>query len=282
MASTDWSRVSPTAHYTGYVWFHHGLSHEALVSPLGRRLYRLLWPANLAFAQLWRRPNLEMMLLARHRIIDHLLGAAIDRGEVGQVLELAAGFSPRGFRFARRFPGLRYIEADLPAQAAAKRELLDGAGLRGGDHEVRACDALAEAGPGSLEELFASLDPRQGLAVITEGLLNYFPRPAVQSLWRRLGAGLARFPVGLYLSDLNLAADARGVHAAEIFRQLLQLFSRGGVYLHFDDATDAERALAAAGFVAPKLWRPAELPALALPLPDRGHLVRVIEARREG
>ena len=34
--------ISPTAHYTGFVWARHGLSHPALVTAEGRALFHLL------------------------------------------------------------------------------------------------------------------------------------------------------------------------------------------------------------------------------------------------
>jgi hypothetical protein len=111
------ARISPTAHYTSYVWFANGMSHPALTSRLGHVLYRALQPLNGAHDLLTRAGNLESMLLARHRLIDRLLTEAIESERIGQVVEIAAGMSPRGFRFAQRYPGLRYIEADLPVMA---------------------------------------------------------------------------------------------------------------------------------------------------------------------
>src|SRR5262245_41277416 len=105
------ARISPTAHYTSYVWFANGMSHKALTSRLGRVLYRALKPLNGAHDLLTRAGNLETMLLARHRLIDRLLTEAIEAGRVRQVVEIAAGMSPRGFRFAQRFPKVHYIEA---------------------------------------------------------------------------------------------------------------------------------------------------------------------------
>src|SRR5688572_15605351 len=117
-------RISPTAHYTGYVWFANGLSHPAFVSREGRLLYSVLRPANAA-SRAVGGPTLEGMLLARHRVIDHLLEQEIAAGRITQVVEIAAGLSPRGWRFARRHGDrLRYVEADLPEMAARKRDIL--------------------------------------------------------------------------------------------------------------------------------------------------------------
>src|SRR5690606_13456988 len=139
--------ISPTAHYTGYTWFHHGLSHPALVTPEGRMLYAMSRPFDVG-ARLIGAPTLSPFLLARHRIIDHLLEQAIAEGRVGQIIEVAAGLSPRGWRFKQRHgERLRYIEADLPDMALRKRTLLQDAGLLKPGHEVVSLDALSDAGP---------------------------------------------------------------------------------------------------------------------------------------
>lgn len=246
--------ISPTAHYTGYVWYRNGLSHPALATPEGRLLYLSLLPANRA-ARTVGAPTLEGLLLARHRAIDDLLDQAILDGRVRQVIEVAAGLSPRGWDFTRRHgKRITYIEADLPDMARRKRERLARAGLETPGHRVVELDALADSGERSLAALVQTLDPEQGLAIVTEGLINYFDTPAVLGMWRRYAAALGRFPQGLYLSDLHLAADAGpGVQA---FARLLGLFVRGRVYLHFGSEIEAETALLGSGFARAQLRAP--------------------------
>src|SRR3954447_15313984 len=94
--------ISPTAHYTGYVWFAHGQSHEAFATRTGRLMYHALRGPN-ALAQRASLPTLEGMLLARHRLIDLRLAEAIESGAIAQVVEVAAGLSPRGWRFRTRY-----------------------------------------------------------------------------------------------------------------------------------------------------------------------------------
>lgn len=236
---------------------------------------------NLAYEKLGRRPSLDMMLLARHAALDHLVAGAVERGEVRQVVEVAAGLSPRGFRMATRYreAGLRYVEADLPEMAATKRRLLDEAGLRGPNHEVVPLDALADEGPVALATLVSErLDPTRGTAILTEGLLGYFDRATVEALWRRFATVLGRFPVGLYLSDLNLAGDLEGMRAARAFRALLSAFARGKVHLHYETAEEAEKALRGAGFREATLHRPTDFPELDFPGRDRHHVVRIVVA----
>jgi O-methyltransferase involved in polyketide biosynthesis len=270
--------VSPTAFYTGYVWNKHGLSHPAFLTAEGRRLYRLGQPMMRLSAMLGG-PTIEGFLLARHRIIDRLLTEAIDSGRVSQVIEIAAGLSPRGWRFTQRYGDrLTYIEADLPGMAERKRRLLAEAGIAGPRHRVVELDALATSGPASLDAIAGTLDATRGVAIITEGLLNYLDRQSVIGLWRRMARVLKRFPHGLYLSDLHVLADNRSLFTAT-FGAMLGIFVRGRVHVHFRDSARAEAALKDAGFNSARLISPAEAgDLLGGPLLPGARLVRVIDA----
>ncbi len=278
MASSNSATISPTAHYTGYTWFHNGLSHPALVTLPGRAMYAAVQPIN-TLSRWSGGPTLEGVLLARHRAIDARLTRAIEAGRVSQVIEVAAGLSPRGWRFKQRYgERLHYIEADLPDMARLKRELLARSNLQRPGHEVIALDALAESGPLSLGTLAATLDHRQGLALITEGLLMYLSRDAVQGLWTRMAQTLGGFADGIYLSDLH-ARHANQGYLMTSFRPVLAAFVRGQVQWHFETAGQALDALREAGFAHAVAHHPRDvLPASALPSCKGVNLVHIIEA----
>jgi O-methyltransferase involved in polyketide biosynthesis len=269
--------ISPTAHYTGYVWARNGLSHPRLVTIEGRVLFESLHPLMRVTAALGG-PSLESYLLARHRAIDALLEDAIEAHRVTQVVEVAAGLSPRGWRFVQRYgERITYVEADLPGMAARKRRALRQIGTLSENHRVEDLDALRDSGPASLDALVAGLDRDAGVAIITEGLLGYLEPDAVDGLWRHFARTLAEFPSGRYISDLHLGsvqnAAVRGLRVA------LSAFVRGRVYLHFDDAVQAEAKLRDCGFHSASV-RPAseivESPS------DRGTtLAHILEASTE-
>lgn len=246
MASPD--AISPTAHYTGHVWSRNGLSHPLLDTREGRVLFEALQPV-MRTSVLLGGPSLESYLLARHRAIDARLQQAIQHEGITQVVEIAAGLSPRGWRFHCRYgERLTYVEADLPAMAARKRRALERIGSLSAQHRVHDLDARRDRGPASLPALAAGLDPSRGLAVITEGLLGYLPGDGVRSLWGRIARTLHPFAAGVYLSDLHLGGT-RSI-AVRGFMIVLSAFVRGRVYLHFGDAAEAVAALREAGFAS--------------------------------
>lgn len=240
--------ISPTAHYTGYVWARNGLSHPGLVTAQGRLFYRALAPAMRASRAL-SGSSLEAYLLARHQALDAGLQTAITEHGITQVIEIAAGLSPRGWRFAQRLgDAITYIEADLPAMAARKRRALERIGSLSQRHQVRDLDALRDDGPLSLAALAAELRPAGGVVVVSEGLTGYLSPDDLGGLWRRVATVTGGFDAGRYLSDLHLGGSPP--LEVRVGRRLLSAFVRGGVYLHFPDRAHAEAALRDAGFAA--------------------------------
>jgi O-methyltransferase involved in polyketide biosynthesis len=206
-------------------------------------------------------PTLEGLLLARHRIIDDLLGGAIDSGRVSQVIEVACGMSPRGWRFAERYGDrVTYIEADLPQMAARKRRALERMESLSDTHRVAEVDALRDDGPKSLAAVASTLDHERGLAIITEGLLTYFPQAEVVGMWRRFARELAPFSAGLYLADIRLGGSHRGV-AERSFQAALSTFVRRPVHTHFAGEDAATDGLRDAGFAEARLHRSDRHPA---------------------
>ncbi|MGK7046852.1 class I SAM-dependent methyltransferase [Pseudomonas aeruginosa] len=276
----DSAHITPSAHYTGYVWFRHRLAEPAFATVFGRWVHGFVAPINWG-AQLGFGLNIEDFLLQRHLMIDARLTQAVEREGVVQVVEMACGLSPRGRRFRQRYPQLRYLEADLPPMAARKAALLREQGWLVPEHAVAAVDILAEDGERSLAALFAGLDRERPLVVITEGLVNYFQRPVIEAFWSRLATELKRFPQGTYLTDLypDLREHPR-------YRQIrwgvgiIGRLTRGSYPLHYRNAAEIEAAFARCGFASTLVLDPQrEGAALGLPQGRLPSLVRVIESR---
>jgi O-methyltransferase involved in polyketide biosynthesis len=266
--------ISPTGHYTGYVWVRHGLAPQALATLEGRVFFHALEPA-MTVSRLLGQPTFEDLLLARHRALDALLEGAVDRGEVGQVIELAAGLSARGWRFTRRHgDAVTYVEADLPRMAARKEELLRRLG--GPTPRVVTVDALRDDGPQSLAAVADTLDPGIGTAIITEGLVNYLDRATILALWQRFARVLRRFPTGAYFGDIVLAPETGSV-VQRLGAGLVGTIVRSGVHLHFSGEDAAAAALREAGFPAAEVEPAAAYPHQG-PATPGARLAHIIDA----
>lgn len=245
------SRISPTAHYTGYVWARNGLSDPALETVEGRVLFESLRPW-MAVSSLLGAGTLESYLLTRHRAIDARLERAIADRRVTQVLEVAAGMSARGLRFTRRYGDrLTYVEGDLPGMVERKQAAL---GSLSDGHRVEVLDALSDE---SLAAVASTLDPDQGLAIVTEGLLGYLEHDAVAGIWRRFARTLGGFADGIYVSDIHIGELQNA--QVRVFRVLLSAFVRGRVHLHFGTEEEVMGALHEAGFATTEVSRAADV-----------------------
>lgn len=281
--STETTRISPTAHYTAFVWYRYGLSDQALATLPGRLFYHALRPFNAAASKLGEGISLEKVLLQRHHIIDDLLSKAVQDGGLQQVMEVASGLSPRGFTTARRFAeqGLLYVEGDLPPMARQKERLLLKAGLLRENHKILPLNALSTEGPLCLGQVASEhLRPQRNTAIITEGLLSYFDRPTVLQMLRQFVDLLRSQSGGVFLSDLHLQSDRPDMALVTLFQRGLELFARGKTHLHFRDEQEVIQVLKEIGFDDVVIHRPSTYVFTSdAPLLKQPDVVRVLEAR---
>jgi O-methyltransferase involved in polyketide biosynthesis len=244
--------ISFTAHYTGYIWFKEGISHAALASNKGRWLVRLLSPLE-TWAENIVGDSMRSTLRQRHALIDRRLDLFLVEHPDAQILEIATGLSPRGWRYRQKFPNLVYIEADLPEMAAAKRLALSQ--IESPTPRIEAVDLFGEG----FQQLLDTLDPQKPLIIISEGLVNYFTKQMLHDLWTRLATGLNRFPIGVYLTDVYAEPVTRRL-ARIIWNssKLLKVISRSAFTFHFVSPTQAIDAMRAAGFKHSQVFQPSD------------------------
>lgn len=276
--SADTSRISISAHYTGYVWYKHQLSDAAFVTPAGRLANAFLTPVN-GLLTLLAGANIDTFLLQRHLVLDHLLCRLIEDEGVEQIVELAAGLSPRGHRISERYPHITYIETDLPGMAARKAGLLKSL-QRPPRHRAQPCNILQQDGPDSLHTLLGSLDKNRKTVVISEGLVNYFPLPVIREVWSRLAQELKVFPAGTYLTDLYPDfADHPSYRYVKFAQKMVGFFTRGDWPLHYPSDAAICAGFMQDGFKHVSVNDPASFyDTLQLPRARSQTLVRLIRA----
>lgn len=187
--------ISFTAHYTGYIWYLLGISHERLATSKGKQLATLLYPFE-SVAEKLVGHSVRSTLKLRHRLLDQRLEQLISQHPDLQVIEIAAGLSPRGWRFRQKYPAIRYVEVDLPAMATIKREALKPIDPQA---KVYGCDIFSEQ---FQQILTQDLDPTRPLAVLSEGLINYFSKDLIGQLSQILSKEFQSFPKAYFISDL--------------------------------------------------------------------------------
>ncbi|HEY5949191.1 MAG TPA: SAM-dependent methyltransferase [Kofleriaceae bacterium] len=134
-----------------------------------------------------RFPPMELWLALRVAYLDRLVGIAVDRLSIRQVVILGAGYDTRAARLPRA--GVTFFEVDHPATQAAKRERL----AKLDKYPVEAaryvtCNFERED---PIERLAANgFDTREPALVIWEGVVPYLTEPAVRATATRLAAGL--------------------------------------------------------------------------------------------
>lgn len=242
--------ISFTAHYTGYIWFQEGISHPALASRKGHFFANLMAPFE-SLAEHTIGDSMRTTLRQRHTLIDRRLDYWLSQYPDAQILEIAAGLSPRGWRYRQSHPGLTYVEADLPAMAAAKRQAL--AAVENPAPHIVGVDLFSD----EFTALLDSFDATRPLIIISEGLVNYFTKDMLHELWSVLAQGLARFSHGIYLTDLYPEPVTRRL--AKVIWQssrLLRYFSRSAFAFHFVSPREVQTALLAASFTYVDVMQP--------------------------
>lgn len=142
---------------------------------------------------------------ARYKLINKLL----KQSGIKQVLEIASGFSPRGIEIAQNHE-FKYVEMDLPENAAAKRKITDKIITK---HKIETGNLFIGEGDGlnfkDLNKVISNLDETQPVAVITEGLLRYLNFKEKTLLSRNIHKLLEKFSGIWIASDTILRSDSQ-------------------------------------------------------------------------
>ena len=275
--ATDTSRISISAHYTGYIWYKNGLSHQQFVTPMGRAAYWALKPMNV-FMQAMVGASIDTFLMQRHLVLDHLVEQAIEEG-YEQIVELAAGLSSRGYFIKQAHPSIHYVEGDLPGKSARKAELLDQLGRQSG-HITQSCNILDESGSHSIETLLASLDKSKKTLIITEGLVNYFDLGTIRTVWSRMAVALKGFPQARYITEVYPKLEQHPSYKyVKVAQKVVGFFTQGEYPLHYSSNEEMQQGFLEDGFTSVSVTAPEDYyDNLDMPTSSRQSLVRLVVA----
>lgn len=234
--------ISFTAHYTGYIWYQMGISHEALATAKGKSLAYLVHPIE-SWAEKYVGGSMRTTLKQRHTMLDHHLEKLIQENPDLQVLEIACGLSPRGWWFRQHYPFITYRELDLPDMAQTKQNALQQ--IEKNAPEILSVDLFTEA----FAQAFEVFDPNRPLVVISEGLINYFDKDLLKQLIQSIAHYGTAFKTFHYLTDLY-PEPIKNKLATLIWNssKLLKLMSRSSFSFHFKSPQEVQDFFKDAGF----------------------------------
>lgn len=244
--------ISFTAHYTGEMWQKLGLSHPALATTKGKRLHHLLTPLE-AFAKLFFGVSIGKTLTVRHHLIDKRIKAFINAHPDAQIVEIAAGLSPRGWRFLKHYLDISYTEVDLPAMSMLKQTRARD--LPAPVPAFFAADLLAD----DLTPIFDTLDANRPLLIVSEGLINYFSLDMLGQLSQRLAAQAAKFSTGMWLTENYPYSNKSSYNAlVKVAGATLGALSKSDFSFYFYTPAEATDFFTQHGFQQSSIFQPSQ------------------------
>ncbi|MDU4393404.1 MAG: class I SAM-dependent methyltransferase [Acinetobacter ursingii] len=242
--------ISFTAHYTGYIWYQMGISHQVFATKKGKSLAALVHPLE-SWAEKYVGGSMRSTLKQRHTLLDDQLKMLIKQHPQLQVLEIASGLSPRGWWFRQHYPEITYRELDLPDMAQTKQAALQQ--IEANAPEMLSVDLFTA----EFKQAFDLFDPSLPLVVISEGLINYFDKPLLAQLIQSIAEYGQPFKELHYFTDLY-PEPVKNKLANIIWSssKLLKWMSRSAFSFHFTTPADVETFFMENGFDQVKVTQP--------------------------
>ena len=198
--NANFDSVSPTAKVVAYLrgldqslqFFGDGLLRQegaAVLSQLG-------------IADTLTHAAMATLFQSRYHALNAAIGMASD--SASQIIEFAAGVSPRGYQWSQMSPGTIYIESDLPQLMIRKAKivrnsLIANATVNRGVLHYCATDVLDLD---SMLEALKSIDTHLPFTIVTEGLLLYFTNCELSKFLENIFTLLSRSRNAIWITDL--------------------------------------------------------------------------------
>ncbi len=241
MAEYDFRRVSPTAFkvVASLAMYTDVSSAKSMVEELRKdSAVRTLMDG---LASVRPAPESAVYFEARYKAINWLLDQYLDKHSSLKVLELAAGFSPRGLELSSN-PAVSYVETDLPEQIRLKETAVTSL-LGKLPSALKYC--AADATKPDEVVLAASTFSSGPVVIVTEGLLRYLTLDEKNQLLEGVRAVLETYGGCWITPDIHLE---KWTCAHASFSRTVDLVGRDLLTNYFSSFADARSFFANAGF----------------------------------
>lgn len=241
--------ISLTARYTAAVWDQIGLPYASRFADVrGRAMVAASVAAGRVLPRNIGTFLIDGALVPRHLFMDDF----VKHGGFEQVVEVAAGYSPRGMLFANL--GLRYIEVDRPNVMREKEQLCSG-----GDAKKPVFLGIDATAPDFVERVVSASTPNLKTLIITEGLSPYFARRDYVAVLRNLRALAARLNA-VFLTDFYRDVRNPVLRGWMEFGSLAIKLIADRTYMYAKNEEEIRAVFEEAGFTVRAVHRPAADP----------------------
>jgi O-methyltransferase involved in polyketide biosynthesis len=211
-------RISPTAYG---VAFRRTLAEIEYAEEIYEELERLKagqTAEDIAKLEKMKAPETTPFFEARYKLVNKLL----KESGTEQVLEVAAGLSPRGFSMTTENPNFKYVELDLEQIIGEKEQIHSALAAQGKlpqspNHHLEKGDAL------NLENLRQAVRhfDKKPIAIINEGLMRYLTFEQKAQYAKNVDALLEEFGGVWITPDITLKSLSIGKErAAQVSKDL--------------------------------------------------------------
>jgi len=194
-------KVSPTAYGVAFRRILAGIDCAQEIYDELERIKAAQTPEDVDMLEKMKAPELTPYFEARYKLINRLL----KENKAEQVLEVAAGFSPRGISMAEGNPALKYVELDLEG-IINEKEQINKALAEQGKIEERENHHLEKGDALDMQSLFLATRhfDKKPIAVVNEGLMRYLTFEQKAQYARNVATLLKEFGGVWITPDINL------------------------------------------------------------------------------
>lgn len=178
------SKIGPTAWYVASQRALSDIKYAKVVFEAIRPAMESATPEEREYLKNAGTNNLAPMFEARYKLTDKI----IDHSGITQIMEIAAGLSPRGLAYTD-YPDFIFVESDLPHIIREKRDIIRNITGERPNLYLEEVDAMDGAALMHATRHFA----QQPIAIVTEGLLRYLSMDEKAAVARNIHGLLEKF-----------------------------------------------------------------------------------------
>jgi len=197
----NYENIAPTAWRIAYFRTLTDIKYADAILDELNKMVSLSDPVQIEYMESAKTSILAPQFEARYKLINKL----VSQHQTNQILEIAAGLTPRGLEMIEKNSDLQFVELDLPHMAEYKRDMLKSISAK---NKIKLPDNLHVVDGDALDEdsLFKATKCFRNapISIINEGLLRYLSFGQKEIVSKNILALLKKFGGTWITSDITL------------------------------------------------------------------------------